>query len=49
MRGRPDLRAALEAVHTNPGAALAPVPLPRLPTLLEVRRWTARRSARLQT
>jgi hypothetical protein len=36
MQKRPDVQAALEAVQSNPGAALAPLPRPRLPVLLEV-------------
>ncbi len=36
MRGRPDLMSALAAVHANPGAALAPLPIPKHPMLLDV-------------
>ncbi len=41
VSSRPDLKAALEAIHVNPGAALAPLPLPKPPVVLEVRRHTA--------
>lgn len=35
MKSRPDLMSALAAVHANPGAALAPLPIPKPPVLLE--------------
>lgn len=33
---RPDLRSALETIHANPGAALAPLPIAKQPIILEV-------------
>uniref|UniRef100_A0A7S3QUH6 Tyrosine specific protein phosphatases domain-containing protein n=1 Tax=Dunaliella tertiolecta TaxID=3047 RepID=A0A7S3QUH6_DUNTE len=34
VNSRPDLKAALTAIHQNPGAALAPLPVPARPTVL---------------
>eukprot|EP00983_Pelagomonas_calceolata_P043309 1138848-Pelagomonas_calceolata.AAC.19 len=36
VNSRPDLKAALTAIHQNPGAALAPLPVPARPTVLLV-------------
>jgi len=36
VQSRPDLQAALSAIHQNPGAALAPLPVATQPTVLLV-------------